>query len=167
MTLLAPTADFSRGRSSTRLERLEVLRPWRAGTPRGPGVRRTETGLAWVGLFTLLAAVIAARALGVIPISECRATPSRLAFDPITEVKMTTSARAPCLLALELGTARVDMLTITAQPEHGVVAPRGRTGVIYRPVAGFRGEDAFWFTFDGSANQNPGAAVVRVGVTVK
>src|SRR5262245_11101029 len=141
MTLLAPTADFSRGRSSTRLERLEFLHPWRVSMPSGLRARQTETGLAWVGLFTILAAIIAARAFGVIPISECHATPSRLAFDPITEVKMTTSARAPCLLALELGTARVDTLTITAQPEHGVVAPRGRTGVVYRPVSGFRGQD--------------------------
>ena len=60
----------------------------------------------------------------------------------------------------------VDALTITVNPQHGVAVPQGRTGVVYRPLSGFRGEDAFWFSFDGPSNQNPGAAVVRVGVTV-
>ena len=165
MTLLAPAADFSPARNSTKLARL--LDPLRAGTARRPRARPTETGLAWVSLFAILAAVIAAWAFDVIPISECRATPPRLDFAPMTDVKLTTSARAPCLLSLRLGTARVDTLTITAPAQHGVVTPRGRTGVVYRPLAGFRGEDAFWFSFDGRSNQNPGAAVVRVGVTVR
>jgi hypothetical protein len=167
MTLLAAAADYPTARNSIGVERLAVLERLRSAAPRGPKVRPTRTGFAWVSLFAILTAVIAARAFGVTPVSECRATPSRLSFAPITEVKMTTSTRAPCLLSLRLGTAQVDALTITTAPQHGAVSPRGRTGVVYRPQAGFRGEDAFWFSFDGRSNQNPGAAVVRVGVTVR
>jgi hypothetical protein len=109
----------------------------------------------------------AAPVFDVIPISECRAAPLRLAFVPITEMKMTTSAGAPCLLLLRLGTAGGDALTITVNPQHGVAVPQGCTGVVYRPPSGFRGEDSFWLSIDGPSNQNPGAAVVRVGITVE
>jgi hypothetical protein len=100
-------------------------------------------------------------------VPECRTTPARLAFIPVTEVKAITSAGTPCLVPLGLGSARVDKLTITVDPQHGAVAPRGRTGVIYSPQSDFRGEDAFWLSLDGPSNQNPGAAVVRVGITVE
>jgi hypothetical protein len=167
MTLHAPAAGFSPARDATGPEKVAVIDRLHADAPHRPKARPMQTGLAWAGLFAILAAVIAARAFDVIPISECVVTPSRLAFVPMTEVKMTTSARSPCLLSLRLGTAPVDALTITADPQHGVVVPRGRTGVVYRPLSGFRGEDAFWFSLDGRSNQNPGAAVVRVGVTVR
>jgi hypothetical protein len=166
MTLHAPAAGFSPARDATGPDKVAVIDRLQADVPHRPKARPMETGLAWASLFAILAAVIAARAFDVIPISECVVTPSRLAFVPMTEVKMTTSARSPCLLSLRLGTA-VDALTITADPQHGVVVPRGRTGVVYRPLSGFRGEDAFWFSLDGRSNQNPGAAVVRVGVTVR
>ena len=149
MTLLASTADFSFARRAR-------SKAW-----------LTPAKLTWLCLLGILAAVVAARTLNLIAVPECRATPVRLAFAPMTEVKVVTSARTPCLFALRLGAARVDTLTITTNPQHGVVTPRGRTGVAYRPLPGFRGEDAFWFSFDGRSNQNPGAAVVRVGVTVK
>jgi hypothetical protein len=130
-------------------------------------VRPTPATFGWFGLFAILIAMGAARAFDVVPVPECRTTPARLAFIPVTEVKATTSAGTPCLVSLGLGSARVDKLTITVDPQHGAVAPRGRTGVIYRPQSDFRGEDAFWFSIDGPSNQNPGAAVVRVGITVE
>jgi hypothetical protein len=164
MTLLAPTADFSPARWISR--RVAIRKPSYAGEAFRQ-IRSSQARFGWFCLLGILAAVVAARAFNVIPIPECRATPTRLAFDPMTEVKVTTSARTPCLLSLRLGTARVDALTITVDPQHGVVIPRGRTGVVYRPLSGFRGEDSFWFSLDGRANHNPGAAVVRVGVTVK
>jgi hypothetical protein len=166
MALLALTADFLAARHETGPQKAAALDPPRVAAPCRPKDRPRATGLAWASLFAILAAVSAARAFDVIPISECRAAPSRLAFVPITEVKMTTSAGAPCLLLLRLGTADVDALTITANPQYGVAVPQGRKGVVYRPLSGFRGEDTFWFSFDGPSNQNPGAAVVRVGVTV-
>jgi hypothetical protein len=166
MTLLAPAAGFLPARHETGPEKAVVLNPSRAGASRRPRARPRETGLAWASLFAILATVSAARAFDVIPISECRAAPPPLAFAPITEMKMTTSAGAPCLLLLRLGAAGGDALTITVNPQHGVAVPEGGTGVIYRAPSGFRGEDAFWFSFDGPSNPNPGAAVVRVGVTV-
>jgi hypothetical protein len=164
MTLLAPAADFSTAFKADldgtavpgRLHR----RP--AGRPK---LRPTLATFGWFGVFAILVAIGAARAFDVVP--ECRTTPARLAFIPVTEVKAITSAGTPCLVPLGLGSARVDKLTITVDPQHGAVAPRGRTGVIYSPQSDFRGEDAFWLSIDGPSNQNPGAAVVRVGITVE
>jgi hypothetical protein len=129
--------------------------------------RLTPAGAGYLAMLAILAAVIAARAFNLVAVPECRTTPARLAFVPVTEVKATVSAGTPCLVSLRLGSARVQKLSITVDPQYGLVAPRGRTGVIYRPQSGFRGEDAFWFSLDGPSNQNPGAAVVRVGITVK
>ena len=164
MTLRAPAADFSTAFKADldgtavpgRLDR----RP--AGRPK---LRPTLATFGWFGVFAILVAIGAARAFDVVP--ECRTTAARLAFIPVTEVKATTSAGTPCLVPLGLGSARVDKLTITVDPQHGAVAPRGRTGVIYSPQSDFRGEDAFWLSIDGPSNQNPGAAVVRVGITVE
>jgi hypothetical protein len=164
MTLLAPAADFSiafkADQDGTAVP--DRLRPRPA---RRPKVRPTAATSGWLGLFAILATIGAVRAFEVVP--ECRTTPARLAFIPVTEVKATTSEGTPCLVSLGLGAARVDKLTITVDPQHGAVAPRGRTGVIYSPQSDFRGEDAFWFSIDGPSNLNPGAAVVRVGITVE
>lgn len=164
MTLLAPAADFSTAFKAD-LDSTAVpgrLHPRPAGRPK---VRPTPATFGWFGLFAILATIGAARAFEVVP--ECRTTPAQLAFIPMTEVKATTSAGTACFVSLGLGSARVDKLTITVDPQHGAVAPRGRTGVIYSPQSDFRGEDSFWLSIDGPSNQNPGAAVVRVGITVE
>jgi hypothetical protein len=157
MTLLAPATYLS-------VATPDLLQ---AGVPGRSKFRLTPAGAGWLALLAILAAVIAARAFDVVPVPECRTTPTRLAFVPVTEMRATVSAGTPCLVSLRLGSARVQKLAITLDPQHGVVAPRGRTGVIYRPQSGFRGEDTFWFSLDGPSNRNPGAAVVRVGITVK
>jgi hypothetical protein len=164
MTLLAPAADFSTAFKAD-LHRTAVPGRLHARPARRPKVRPTPATFGWFGLFAILVAIGAAHAFDVVP--ECRTTPARLAFIPVTEVKATTSAGTPCLFSLGLGSARVDKLTITVDPQHGAVAPRGRTGVIYSPQSDFCGEDAFWLSIDGPSNQNPGAAVVRVGITVE
>ena len=165
MTLLAPAADFSPTRPI--FARVALREPSHAGEAFRTGVRSPQTRFGWFCLLALLVAVIAARTFDVIAVPECRAAPARLTFAPMTDVKIMTSARTPCLLSLRLGTARVDALTITVGPQYGTVVPRGRTGVVYRPLSGFRGEDSFWFLLDGQSNQHPGAAIVRAGVTVK
>jgi len=157
MTLLAPATYLS-------VAATDLLQ---AGVPGRSKLRLTPAGAGWLALLAILAAVIVARAFNLVAVPECRITPARLAFVPVTEVKAMVSAGSPCLVSLRLGSARVQKLAITVDPQHGVVTPRGRTGVIYRPQSGFRGEDAFWFSLDGPSNQNPGAAVVRVGITVK
>ena len=129
--------------------------------------RPTPAAFGWFGLFAILLAIGPLRASEIVRVPECRATPARLAFIPVAEVKATTSAGSPCLVSLGPGSALVDKLTITVDPQHGAVAPRGRAGVIYSPASNFRGEDAFWFSIDGPSNQNPGATVVRVGIIVE
>ena len=159
MTLLARMTAFKAG-----LNRTDV--PGRCILPgAAPKVGPTLATFGWFGLFAILATIGAAHAFDVVP--ECRTTAPRLAFIPVTEVKATTSAGTPCFVSLGLRSAGVDKLTITVDPQHGAVAPRGRTGVIYSPQLDFRGEDAFWLSIDGPSNQNPGAAVVRVGITVE
>jgi hypothetical protein len=166
MTLLAPVADstaFKPDLDSTDVGgRLHPPRPERR--PKG---RPTRATFGWLCLCAIVVAIGAARAADVVVVPECRATPARLAFIPVAEVKATTPAGTPCLVSFGPGSARVDKLTITVDPQHGAVAPRGRAGVIYSPESDFRGEDAFWFSIDGPSNQNPGATVVRVGITVE
>ena len=163
MTLLAPPVDSTAFKAD--LNRTDVPGRLHPRPARRPKVGPTLATFGWFGLFAILATIGAARAFDVVP--ECRTTAARLAFIPVTEVKATASAGTPCLVSLGLGSARVDKLTITVDPQHGAVAPRGRTGVIYSPQSDFRGEDAFWLSLDGPSNQNPGAAVVRVGITVE
>ena len=43
----------------------------------------------------------------------------------------------------------------------------GRAGVIYRPQAGFKGEDAFVFELVGKLNGTPISAKVRATITVR
>jgi hypothetical protein len=165
MTLLAPAVDFSTAFKAD-LDRTAVPGRLHRGSARRPKLRPTAVTFGWLSLLAILGAMGAARAVDV-HVPECRTIPERLAFIPVTEVKAATSAGTPCLVSLGLGSARVDKLTITVDPQHGAVTPRGRTGVIYTPQSDFRGKDAFWFSIDGPSNQNPGAAVVRVGITVE
>jgi hypothetical protein len=166
MVLLASATDFSRSRNPAGFERLAILDPLhpRALT-RHP---RSMTGrFGWLGLCALLAAVIAARAFDLVGTPECRPTPVPLGFGTEIEGRILVSAGVPCPLSLRLGSARVDSLNVAVPPSHGVVTPRGRTGLVYRPFRGFRGEDAFSFSLHGRSSQSSGEAVVRVRVTVQ
>ena len=75
MALLALTADFLPARHETGPQKAAALDPPRAGAPRRPKGRPRQTGLAWASLFAILAAVIPARAVDAIPMSECHAAP--------------------------------------------------------------------------------------------
>jgi hypothetical protein len=67
--------------------------PDKQETPMTLLARPTLATFGWFGLFAILATIGAARAFDVVP--ECRTTPARLAFIPVTEVKATTSAGRP------------------------------------------------------------------------
>jgi hypothetical protein len=80
---------------------------------------------------------------------------------------MSVRAGAACPVWARSTTAQIDMMTITLSPQHGTAKPRGRTGVIYRPAPGFRGEDAFAYVRQGASSQYRGSSLVRVNVRVE
>jgi hypothetical protein len=61
----------------------------------------------------------------------------------------------------------IDALTVTAAAQHGSLAPRGRTGIIYRAQGDYRGEDSFALALRGRAGGDDAVAIVRVRVTVR
>jgi hypothetical protein len=167
MTLLARAANFSPARSSPALERVAVRDTSHPSASLRSKARATKARVGWLILFGLLAAVVAARTFNVIAVPECRATPVPLGFGREIEAKIVVSGGVPCPLSLRPVSARVDAMSIAAPPRHGVVTPRGRTGLVYRPFRGFRGEDTFSFSLHGRSGQSSGTAIVRVGVTVQ
>jgi hypothetical protein len=56
---------------------------------------------------------------------------------------------------------------IAAPPKNGTALTSGRTMVVYKPKAGFKGEDSFVFELVGKLEGNPTSARVRVTVVVK
>jgi hypothetical protein len=85
----------------------------------------------------------------------------------------TTTSRetdgAPCTFRMtDVGGDRaVYGVEVPVPPKHGSAAPTGRAIVVYRPQAGFKGEDSFVFELVGKMGGNPTSAKVRVTVTVK
>jgi hypothetical protein len=60
-----------------------------------------------------------------------------------------------------------DPACIHVPPRYGELAPRGRTGVFYRPDPKFKGEDSFAFALRGGPSSSHAKSVIRVQVTVK
>jgi hypothetical protein len=167
MTLLARAADFAAASRSAGAGGVTLLDPLRPGAAIRPDALPAKAGFGWLALCGLLLAVVAARAFNGVPAPECRTTPVRLAFGTVVEASMITAAELPCPVSLRAGSARIDTLTVGAPPRHGAVTPRGRTGVTYHPLRGFRGDDAFSFSLHGRSHQNYGTAVVHVAVSVQ
>ena len=134
------------------------------------GDRATQRRMVLLGCLALLGALsfgIAARALHVRPAAECQSAPVRLALGSHTGATMTMGAGAACAIALTGIDLTVNELAVLTAPRHGKVAPRGRTGVVYRADSGYRGEDTFDFAVRGRSDGEDGISVVRVQVTVR
>jgi hypothetical protein len=56
---------------------------------------------------------------------------------------------------------------IASLPEHGLVQPRGRTDVIYRPNPRFRGEDSFALVVRGRLAAAGDPSLVHIHVVVR
>lgn len=138
-------------------------------TPEEPGIQIIRFVSGWVhGLLAGLVALalLARLSSGHLPV-DCRVSP--VAFQPAgeTEAIMSVAAGRSCALTARIGAAEVIELAVGTLPRHGTVAPRGRTGVIYMPAAGFRGEDHFALAFTGGDRSGRGVMAVRVKVTVR
>jgi len=120
---------------------------------------------AFVGLsIVCVCAMAVATVLGA---HDCRAKPIPLVPGHDAEVSIAVPARTACMIRVQTGGATLDDLSVTVPPAHGVLAPRGRTGVIYQPDRRFRGDDAFAFSLQGAADSGPVSSAIRVRVTVK
>jgi hypothetical protein len=65
------------------------------------------------------------------------------------------------------GNGAIYGIEIATRPKNGTALASGRSMVVYKPKAGFKGEDSFVFELVGKLNGTPTSARVRVSVTVK
>ncbi len=85
----------------------------------------------------------------------------------------TTTSRetdgAPCFFRMTDigGDGAIYGVEIATPPKNGTALTSGRAMVVYKPKAGFKGEDSFVFELVGKLEGNPTSAKVRVMVTVK
>src|SRR5262245_4504007 len=119
---------------------------------------------AFVGLS--MACVVAMAVASVLSAHDCRVKPISLVSGRDAELAITVPARTSCTIQVQSGSAMLAELAVTRPPAHGILAPRGRTGVIYHPDRGFRGDDAFAFSLQGTADDVPASSAIRVRATV-
>jgi hypothetical protein len=98
---------------------------------------------------------------------DCHVKPIPLVLGQDTQVTAAVPRGVSCSMRVRPGNAMVEDLRIDAPPHHGELAPRGRTGVYYRPDRKFKGEDSFAFALRGGSSAARATSVVRVLVTVK
>ena len=75
-------------------------------------------------------------------------------------------ANTPCTLLVQTGSAILDDIAVTAPPERGTLTSRGRSGVVYRPRPGFKGNDSFDFSLQGLLNGARESSIVRVRAVI-
>jgi hypothetical protein len=104
---------------------------------------------------------------GILGARDCRVEPIALALGRQSNVPIALPADAPCTILVKAGSAVLDGITIDAPPRHGTLALRGRTGVVYRPNPGFRGDDAFAFSLHRRSGTVPDSAAIQVRAVIE
>lgn len=107
------------------------------------------------------------KALELRPPSACGAAPVRLTFGAETAARIETGNGTACMVAVQVGAAVIEDMAVTVTAQHGSIAPRGRTGVVYRARDSYRGEDSFALALRGRSETQRGVAIVRVRVNVQ
>jgi hypothetical protein len=85
----------------------------------------------------------------------------------------TTTSRVtdgtPCIFRMTDvgGDGAIYGVEIATPPKNGTALSSGRALVVYKPKAGFKGEDSFVFELVGKLDGTPTSARVRVTVTVQ
>jgi Bacterial Ig domain len=85
----------------------------------------------------------------------------------------TTTSRetdgAPCIFQMTNvgGDGALYRIEIATPPKNGTALASGQSLVVYKPKAGFTGEDSFVFELIGNLEGNPTSARIRVTITVK
>ena len=143
-----------------------ALRSLELGEPASEVMDARPTAVAWcfVGLSGLC--VVAMVCAGILGSHDCRVAPIPVALGLQTEVSIALPANTPCTILVQGGSVTLDGLTIDLPPERGTLTPRGRTGVVYRPRAGFKGADAFDFSLRGRSHAGYETATIRVRASI-
>ena len=118
-------------------------------------------------LLSLIGVWSTMKALELRPPSACDASPVRLTFGAETAARIETGSGTACMVTMQAGAAVIEDLTISVAAQHGSIAPRGRTGVVYRAQDNYRGEDSFALALRGRSETQHGVAIVRVRVNVQ
>jgi hypothetical protein len=121
----------------------------------------------WLACTILLATAAATIWVTTAGARDCRLKPIPLVLGVDMQVSATVQSGAPCSIRARTGSAWVEGLSIDSPPRHGELAPRGRTGVFYRPDPKFKGEDSFAFALRGGPRSSRATSVIRVRVTVE
>jgi hypothetical protein len=111
--------------------------------------------------------VCAMVALGALSARDCRVAPIPLQLGAGTALAIAVPANTPCTLLVRAGSATLDEISIDTPPQHGTLVPRGRTGTVYRPDRGFKGDDVFVFAVNARSTTGQERAIIRVQATVK
>jgi hypothetical protein len=101
------------------------------------------------------------------PPQECRMARMMLRLDTANETSLHAASGVPCTMAVEPGSATVEALTVEKSPNYGGLVPRGRTGVIYRSMPGFKGDDDFVVALKGRLASHEGEMRIRAKVVVR
>jgi hypothetical protein len=123
--------------------------------------------LGCLALVGVLALGIAARTLDVRPLVECRSGPMPLTLGGETAATVTMGSGAACAISFVALAASMNDISVMAGPRHGTITPRGRTGVIYRADAKYRGDDGFDLALRGRSDSGEGVAIARVKVGIR
>ena len=165
------TTDFVRqvriGKTIADASRAGGMRPER---PAGNPPRRIDSRSVLGGcaiLLGLIAVWSTMKALELRPPAACDASPVRLTFGAETAARIETGSGTACAVAVQAGAAVIEDLTVTVAAQHGSIAPRGRTGVVYRAQNNYRGEDSFALALRGRSGTQHGVAIVRMRVNVQ
>ena len=141
-----------------------VLRSSELGESISDVARAPSLVPAWcfVGISALSVCVVVTT--GALSDRSCRVKPVPLMLGAATDISIAAPADMPCTILVRTGSTSLDAMTIEAPPQNGTLAERGRTGVIYRPSRGFKGDDAFTFSLRGGV---PESAIIRVRASIK
>jgi hypothetical protein len=137
-----------------------------ANDPRRPVDSRIVLGGCAI-LLSVIAAGATVKALELRPHSVCNTLPVRLVLGSETATTLATRGGAGCTITVHTGSAAIDSLVVTSAAQHGSVVARGRTGVVYRPHGGYRGEDGFELALHGHDDARQGVAIVRARVDIR
>lgn len=98
---------------------------------------------------------------------DCRTSP--LVFKPgaTIDTSMSVGQDRACSLYVSSGSAIISSLAVVTAPSDGAISPRGRTGVIYRSLAGNSGEDAFTIALAGKVREDVTTMTIKVRVHVR
>ena len=129
------------------------------------GVRSTRPAWFFVGfsaicVFTMVGA-------GMVGSHDCQAGPIRLVAGLASDISAVVPANTTCTIVVKAGSMTLADIGIDTPPEHGSLTPRGRTGVVYRPQRGFKGEDRFEFSLRSGSDGSRKEFVIHVRAVVR